>query len=61
MEIYQRNSNKTTQWYASTNDQEEIYIMLNTTTPCSISPTDSYPLERNTNTKCKLYPWQAYL
>ena len=56
MEIYQQKPQQTTQWFASTNNQEEITIMLDSATTCSTIPSDSYPIERKTKTNFRLFP-----
>ena len=61
MEIYQQKPQQTTQWFASTNNQEEITIMLDSATTCSTIPSDSYPIERKTKTNFRLFPKHAYL
>ena len=48
MEIYQQKPQQTTQWFASTNNQEKIHIMLDSATTYSTIPSDSYPIERKT-------------
>ena len=55
MEIYQQKPQQTTQWFASTNNQEEITIMLDSATTCSTIPSDSYPIERKTKINFRLF------
>ena len=61
MEIYQQKPQQTTQWFASTNNQEEIQIMLDSSTSCSTIPSDSYPIERKTKTNFRLFPNHAHI
>ena len=61
MEIYKQKSIKTPQWYATTINQEKINIMLDSATPYSIIPSDSYLIEWKTKTNFRLYPLQLYL
>ena len=49
MKIYQKKPQQTTQWFASTKNQEEIQIILDSATTCSAIPSDSYPVERKKN------------
>ena len=51
MEIYQQKPQQTTQWFASTNNQEEIQIMLDSSTSCSTIPSDSYPHRKENKKK----------
>jgi len=55
MEIYQQKPQHTTQWSASTNNQEEIQIMLDSATTCSTIPSDSYLIERKTKNKLSTF------
>ena len=56
MEIYQQKPQQTTQWFASTNNQEEIHIMLDSATICSTIP--STPSKREKTNFC-LFPKHA--
>ena len=56
MELYQQIPQQTTQWYATTNNEEEKHIMLDSTTTYSTIPSDSYPIERKTKTNVRPIP-----
>ena len=45
----------------STNNQEEIHIMLDSAKICLTIPSDSNPIERKTKTNFRLFPKHAYL